>query len=256
MAFSDQGTVDVTFDLTGFNASEEYFDYAGFGLTLPEGVTVVPGSVKTSLRGNTVYIAPGSTEALALSVVTGLNPNGGYVAFRGVDTRELGQNDNLFTITLNISSDAKDKLHKISVASVYGRLTDKTEVTEDGVVPHVVLIDNGAGDKKYNVTEADFFIGLRGDVDLDHNVTVLDATLLSREVLENGFDNSILDGNINTEYGEKSLKYSYFLGNVDESSEENFAPLDATYILRAVMEAGFATADGSITKEIWDEIIK
>lgn len=256
MAFSDQGTVDVTFDLTGFNASEEYFDYAGFGLTLPEGVTVVPDSVKTSLRGNTVYIAPGSTEALALSVVTGLNPNGGYVAFRGVDTRELGQNDNLFTITLNISSDAKDKLHKISVASVYGRLTDKTEVTEDGVVPHVVLIDNGAGDKKYNVTEADFFIGLRGDVDLDHNVTVLDATLLSREVLENGFDNSILDGNINTEYGEKSLKYSYFLGNVDESSEENFAPLDATYILRAVMEAGFATADGSITKEIWDEIIK
>ena len=256
MAFSDQGTVDVTFDLTGFNASEEYFDYAGFGLTLPEGVTVVPDSVKTSLRGNTIYIAPGSTEALALSVVTGLNPNGGYVAFRGVDTRELGQNDNLFTITLNISSDAKDKLHKISVASVYGRLTDKTEVTEDGVVPHVVLIDNGAGDKKYNVTEADFFIGLRGDVDLDHNVTVLDATLLSREVLENGFDNSILDGNINTEYGEKSLKYSYFLGNVDESSEENFAPLDATYILRAVMEAGFATADGSITKEIWDEIIK
>ena len=75
-------------------------------------------------------------------------------------------------------------------------------------------------------------------------------------MLENGFDNSILDGNINTEYGEKSLKYSYFLGNVDESSEENFAPLDATYILRAVMEAGFATADGSITKEIWDEIIK
>ena len=51
-------------------------------------------------------------------------------------------------------------------------------------------------------------------------------------------EKSILAENINTEEaGEYAVKLSHFLGNVTESEEDSFTQLDATYILRALLNA-------------------
>lgn len=96
MFFQGTPEFDYTVRLSDFNASEEYFDYAVFGFELPEGFTVDPESVRTSLRGNISF----TSEAPSISKRTA---NGGYVFFRGADTSKLSADAELFTVKIRVA---------------------------------------------------------------------------------------------------------------------------------------------------------
>ena len=100
-------------------------------------------------------------------------------------------------------------------------------------------------------------MGLKGDVNLDHKVSQLDATTMLKELLSvDTSDKSILADLINKEEaGESALELAYFLGDVDESHGTEFTQIDATTLLKAILAADVAGKD-EITDDIWNEILK
>ena len=257
MIYKGTESVEISVKLSDFDPSKEYFEYAGFGLELPDGFTIVKDSVKTDLKSNIEYFSADSLEAFAISSKTGYDPNGGFVIFRGVDTRNLSSNAEVFSFTLNISNSSEKFVNDISVGSVLGRISDKTVINDDGtIVPYISIINNGSGDKLYTETASEILMGLKGDVNLDHKVTQLDATTMLKELLSvDTSGKSVLTDLINKEEaGESALELAYFLGDVDESHGTEFTQIDATNLLKAILAADVAGKD-EITDDIWNGIL-
>ena len=258
MIYKGSESVEISVRLSDFDSSKEYFEYAGFGLELPDGFTLVKDSVKTELRSNIEYFSADSLEAFAISSKTGYEPNGGFVVFRGIDTRNLSSDAEIFSFTLKINNSSEKYVNDISVGSVLGRISDKTIINDDGtIVPYISIINNGTGDKLYTETASKILMGLKGDVNLDHKVSQLDATTMLKELLSvDTSDKSILADLINKEEaGESALELAYFLGDVDESHGTEFTQIDATTLLKAILAADVAGKD-EITDDIWNEILK
>ena len=258
MIYKGSESVEISVRLSDFDSSKEYFEYAGFGLELPDGFTLVKDSVKTELRSNIEYFSADSLEAFAISSKTGYEPNGGFVVFRGIDTRNLSSDAEIFSFTLKINNSSEKYVNDISVGSVLGRISDKTIINDDGtIVPYISIINNGTEDKLYTETASKILMGLKGDVNLDHKVSQLDATTMLKELLSvDTSDKSILADLINKEEaGESALELAYFLGYVDESHGTEFTQIDATTLLKAILAADVAGKD-EITDDIWNEILK
>ena len=258
MIYKGSESVEISVRLSDFDSSKEYFEYAGFGLELPDGFTLVKDSVKTELRSNIEYFSADSLEAFAISSKTGYEPNGGFVVFRGIDTRNLSSDAEIFSFTLKINNSSEKYVNDISVGSVLGRISDKTIINDDGtIVPYISIINNGTEDKLYTETASKILMGLKGDVNLDHKVSQLDATTMLKELLSvDTSDKSILADLINKEEaGESALELAYFLGDVDESHGTEFTQIDATTLLKAILAADVAGKD-EITDDIWNEILK
>ena len=257
MIYKGSESVEISVRLSDFDSSKEYFEYAGFGLELPDGFTLVKDSVKTELRSNIEYFSADSLEAFAISSKTGYEPNGGFVVFRGIDTRNLSSDAEIFSFTLKINNSSEKYVNDISVGSVLGRISDKTIINDDGtIVPYISIINNGTGDKLYTETASKILMGLKGDVNLDHKVSQLDATTMLKELLSvDTSDKSILADLINKEEaGESALELAYFLGDVDESHGTEFTQIDATNLLKAILAADVAGKD-EITDDIWNGIL-
>ncbi len=254
-----RGTKEVAYKLylSDFDAEKEYFDYAGIGLELPEGFSL--RTVKTDARAIVKKIAPDSFESMMIESETDYAANGGYVMFRGIDTSKFGKDDLLCTIILNVPEDADKFVYDVAFSSVFGRITDKTVVNDDGTVsPYVSLINNGAGDKLYKLNSTKLYTGLRGDVNLDGKVSQADATLLLKDVLSVSVSHkSILKDNINKDAaGDKSEALAVFLGDVDSSDGgKEYKQVDATYMLKAILAADVAGSK-VITPEIWSRFIE
>ena len=258
MIYKGSESVEISVRLSDFDSLKEYFEYAGFGLELPDGFTLVKDSVKTELRSNIEYFSADSLEAFAISSKTGYEPNGGFVVFRGIDTRNLSSDAEIFSFTLKINNSSEKYVNDISVGSVLGRISDKTIINDDGtIVPYISIINNGTEDKLYTETASKILMGLKGDVNLDHKVSQLDATTMLKELLSvDTSDKSILADLINKEEaGESALELAYFLGDVDESHGTEFTQIDATTLLKAILAADVAGKD-EITDDIWNEILK
>ncbi len=257
MFFQGTESFDYPVRLKDFNAEKAYFDYAGFGFELPEGYTVDPESLSTDLKGNIKYYAPDSLEALALSAKTGYAAKGGYVVFRGVETRNLASDAVLFTVKIKVSDTLDTCISKIGVSALYGRLTENSKLNADGTVePHVAFIDNNAGDQLYTKETSTVSMGVKGDVNLDGKVTQVDATVILREILSlEVFKKSLLADNINLHDGtpEEGVALSHFLGNVNQSPNGLFTQIDATSILRGILERDM-NGDKIVTEQIWKKV--
>ncbi|WP_156036949.1 hypothetical protein [Ruminococcus sp. HUN007] len=257
MFFQGTESFDYPVRLKDFNAEKAYFDYAGFGFELPEGFTVDPDSLSTDLKGNIKYYAPDSLEALALSAKTGYAAKGGYVVFRGVETRNLASDAVLFTVKIKVSDTLDTCISKIGVSALYGRLTENSKLNADGTVePHVAFIDNNAGDQLYTKETSTVSMGVKGDVNLDGKVTQVDATVILREILSlEVFKKSLLADNINLHDGtpEEGVALSHFLGNVNQSPNGLFTQIDATSILRGILERDM-NGDKIVTEQIWKKV--
>ncbi len=100
-----------------------------------------------------------------------------------------------------------------------------------------------------------------GDVDLDGRITQSDATYILREIMSLEVNNkSVLEGLISEE-GKKKYPNDYLErarrnGDVDSSAKgESFQQVDATYILRAILESS-VNGNGTITDDTWKKTIK
>ncbi len=272
-----EGRAEYTYRLSDFSAENQNFEYAAFGLTLPDGYAVesiLPASADNSAVQNNArasetevsasgmkihYAAPDSDEAAALDRQAGRESSGGYVVLTGVDTGKMNSDAELFTVTFSAPASGKLTADKMSVASMFGRYTDLTSVSDDGtVLPHVAFIVNSDGEKIYSENEVNCFSGLRGDVNLDGRVSQADATAVLREVLSQSVsERSVLHEFIRTDTaGESSESLARFLGDVDlSSSGKKLTQNDATLILKAVLARDVA-GEETITDEMWRKIIR
>ncbi|MBQ5336602.1 MAG: hypothetical protein J6W65_04100, partial [Oscillospiraceae bacterium] len=257
MFFQGTESFDYPVRLKDFNAEKAYFDYAGFGFELPAGFTVDPESLSTDLKGNIRFYAPDSIEALALASKTGYTANGGYVVFRGVETRNLAPDAVLFTVKVKVADTLNVCVSRIGVSALYGRLTENSKFVEDGKVePHVAFIDNGAGEQLYTKADSSVRMGIKGDVNLDGKVSQVDATIILREILSlEVVKESLLADSINLHEGtaEEAVALSHFLGNVNQSPNGLFTQIDATSILRGILERDVNNT-GIVTEEIWKKV--
>jgi len=257
MFFQGTESFDYPVRLKDFNAEKAYFDYAGFGFELPAGFTVDPESLSTDLKGNIKFYAPDSIEALALASKTGYTANGGYVVFRGVETRNLAPDAVLFTVKVKVADTLNVCVSRIGVSALYGRLTENSKFVEDGKVePHVAFIDNGAGEQLYTKADSSVCMGVKGDVNLDGKVSQVDATIILREILSlEVLKESLLADSINLHDGtaEEAVALSHFLGNVNQSPNGLFTQIDATSILRGILERDVHNT-GIVTEEIWKKV--
>ncbi|MBP1590683.1 MAG: hypothetical protein ILP22_01415, partial [Oscillospiraceae bacterium] len=257
MFFQGTESFDYPVRLKDFNAEKAFFDYAGFGFELPEGFTVDPESLSTDLNGNIKFYAPDSLEALALAAKTGYTANGGYVVFRGVETRNLDPDAVLFTVKVKVADTLNVCVSRIGVSALYGRLTENSKFVEDGKVePHLAFIDNGAGEQLYTKADSGVRMGVKGDVNLDGRVSQVDATIILREILSiEVVKESLLADNINIHDGtaEEAVALSHFLGNVNQSPNGLFTQIDATSILRGILERDVNNT-GIVTEEIWKKV--
>ena len=257
MFFQGTESFDYPVKLKDFNAEKAYFDYAGFGFELPEGFTIDPASVSTDLKGNIRFYAPDSVQALALEMKTGYKANGGYVVFRGVETRNLDPDATLFTVKVKVADTLNVCVSRIGVSALYGRLTENSKFVEDNKVePHIALLDNGAGEQLYTKTDSSVRMGVKGDVNLDGRVSQVDATIVLREILSlEVFKKSLLAENIDHHDGtaDEAVALSHFLGNVNQSPNGLFTQIDATSILRGILERDINNT-GIVTEEIWKKV--
>ncbi len=109
-------------------------------------------------------------------------------------------------------------------------------------------------------------IGLLGDFDLSHSVLQTDATFILREMLSLDMKNKsivkdeVLKGNDAAfnelkEYGEDYVvEFANFLGDTDMDGQNK--QVDATFILRAILENDFSGAEDKtrISEEIWKKV--
>ena len=257
MFFQGTESFDYPVRLKDFNAEKAFFDYAGFGFELPEGFSIDPDSLTTDLKGNIKYYAPDSIEALALAAKTNYTANGGYVVFRGVETRSLDPDAVLFTVKVKVADTLNVCVSNIGVSALYGRLTENSKFVEDGKVePHVAFLDNKAGEQLYTKAESSVRMGVKGDVNLDGRVSQVDATIVLREILSlEVFKTSLLAENIDHHDGtaEEAVELSHFLGNVNQSPNGLFTQIDATSILRAILERDLKNAE-IVDEATWKKV--
>jgi len=105
-------------------------------------------------------------------------------------------------------------------------------------------------------------IGLLGDFDLSHSVLQTDATYILREQLATQVDGkSIIEDTVladraeaKEELGKYTVDFAKFLGDTDMDGEGK--QVDATFILRAILERDFAKTDDKnrISEEIWKTV--
>ena len=105
-------------------------------------------------------------------------------------------------------------------------------------------------------------IGLLGDFDLSHSVVQTDATFILREQLATQVDGkSIIEDTVladrqaaKDELGEYVVDFAKFLGDTDMDGAGK--QVDATFILRAILERDFAQTDDKtrISEEIWKTV--
>ncbi len=105
-------------------------------------------------------------------------------------------------------------------------------------------------------------IGLLGDFDLSHSVLQTDATYILREQLATQVDGkSIIEDTVladraeaKKELGKYTVDFAKFLGDTDMDGEGK--QVDATFILRAILERDFAKTDDKnrISEEIWKTV--
>ena len=105
-------------------------------------------------------------------------------------------------------------------------------------------------------------IGLLGDFDLSHSVLQTDATYILREQLATQVDKkSIIEDTVladraeaKEELGKYTVDFAKFLGDTDMDGEGK--QVDATFILRAILERDFAKTDDKnrISEEIWKTV--
>jgi hypothetical protein len=105
-------------------------------------------------------------------------------------------------------------------------------------------------------------IGLLGDFDLSHSVLQTDATYILREQLATQVDGkSIIEDTVladrqaaKDELGKYTVDFAKFLGDTDMDGEGK--QVDATFILRAILERDFAKTDDKnrISEEIWKTV--
>ncbi|MBP1567533.1 MAG: hypothetical protein J6U36_02700 [Oscillospiraceae bacterium] len=117
--------------------------------------------------------------------------------------------------------------------------------------------------KAKNITvDMPVMIGLLGDFDLSHSVLQTDATYILREQLATQVDNkSIIEDTVladraeaKEELGKYTVDFAKFLGDTDMDGEGK--QVDATFILRAILERDFAKTDDKnrISEEIWKTV--
>lgn len=113
-----------------------------------------------------------------------------------------------------------------------------------------------------NVIDMPVMIGLLGDFDLSHSVVQTDATFILREQLATQVDGkSIIEDTVladrqaaKDELGEYVVDFAKFLGDTDMDGAGK--QVDATFILRAILERDFAQTDDKtrISEEIWKTV--
>ena len=99
-------------------------------------------------------------------------------------------------------------------------------------------------------------MGVKGDVNLDGRVSQVDATIVLREILSlEVFKTSLLAENIDHHDGtaDEAVALSHFLGNVNQSPNGLFTQIDATSILRGILERDINNT-GIVTEEIWKKV--
>ncbi|MBP1592893.1 MAG: hypothetical protein ILP22_12745 [Oscillospiraceae bacterium] len=266
MAFTGDKQMEFDVMLSDFSPTHEYFDYAGLVFYIPDGARVA--EIKTYHNCIVRKYNSDSTEALAFSEATGVKTQRHFYEtkssvfeFTGIDVSDKKKDIVLCTVVLYMPKNPR-VVNKAGVSAVFGRLTEKTKFYDDGSVqPYVSIIDNGNNDIAYSETEFSVLTGLKGDVDLDEKVTQVDATFILRELLYEALDNkSILEemikDNVSGELADEDyVSLSRYLGDVSHSPQKRFSQTDATFILRALLEADLS-GQQKITPEIWNSVLK
>ena len=241
--------VELKVNLSDFDAKDEYFDYAGLALKLPEGFKLK--EVKKSDIVKSVTPMPAITAAV-IQEKTGFKADTEYYMLAGIDTSKSGKNEELCTLVLTVPDNAKT-LNEVTAATLYGR-------SKDG---KVALLDNGSEGTIYSVTTADVIKGVRGDFDLDGKVSQVDATFMLRYLLESSMakdkDNAdvvydLIGKDLSEEFKnlpkETIFRLSQSLSDVDGSEgSKSFVQTDATFILRALLTGE------EIDNAFWDKFL-
>lgn len=176
----------------------------------------------------------------------------------------------LSTITLKAKADAPEGYYTLPFDAVAedGAMGNRI-ITKDGNREPLVinptfkgaLVQIGDGTEIQPASSSSAKGTLKGDVNLDGKVTQLDATYLLRETLSLSVDGkSILDDFITEEgkkkYPDNYIEISHINGDVDNSDNgASFRQTDATFILRALLEASVA-GKTEISDETWSQFSK
>ncbi len=241
--------VELKVNLSDFDAKDEYFDYAGLALKLPEGFKLKEVKKSDIVKSVTPMSA---TTAAVIQAKTGFKADTEYYMLAGIDTSKSGKNEELCTLVLTVPDNAKT-LNEVTAATLYGR-------SKDG---KVTLLDNGSEGTIYTVTTADVIKGVRGDFDLDGKVSQVDATFMLRYLLESSMakdkDNAdvvydLIGKDLSEEFKnlpkETIFRLSQSLSDVDGSEgNKSFVQTDATFILRALL------TNEEIDNAFWDKFI-
>jgi hypothetical protein len=227
------------------------FDYAGIGIDLPAGYTLE--EIKPALDFGSSMKSLTLPDNIAKYANTDFKSNTGYYICTGADIKTLNHKADIFTVTLNVPDNAK-VIDDIAFSVFFGKYKTDTvtgKKTTDGVL--------------YREKNAKIIKGKKGDFDLDGKVSATDATYLLRYNLEADINKTanrsdilydLLNGQICKEYAGESKEDLYYiaasLGDVDESDGGHKTNMtDATYILRAVLEASATSTE--IKNSLWDK---
>lgn len=251
-----------SFSFADSETDNSYFDYSALALSLPEGFSVDSVNLNGALSDNPDislrYVTPGSDECSTIDSQAGSKSQDGYIVVSGTGLRDVCSTPDLFELILNTPDMSEYSESKIAFNALFGVYTGDPEVSEDGTMrQYVSFIEGNDSGKIYDSIETGCIKGVKGDVNLDGQVSQLDATAVLKETLSVSVTGrSVLKGLINTEASvDNPVKLSYYLGDVDLSDNgDRFAQLDATSIMKAVLAADVA-GEKYITEEIWNRVL-
>ena len=164
--------------------------------------------------------------------------------------------------------DGKKFLYKVPVTLNIDSIKDEQLIDYDGKQMSEKLAGEFRDILKATKIEVPMpvMIGQLGDFDLSHSVLQTDATFILREMLSIDMNNKsivkdvVLEGNDAAfnelkEYGEDYVvEFANFLGDTDMNGKNT--QVDATFILRAILENDFSGAEDKtrVSEEIWKKV--